>query len=137
MTTSRLAFLQTEALDVHVCMGATGVYWEEVAQFLAPQGLTVSGVNPAQIKAYAASRLTRSKTDALDARLIAEFCTERQPPPCSPDPKPKSPYGRSCCGWTRCKPCAPRKAIASASPTMACGALFKNTWIGSINRSSP
>ena len=70
-----------EALDVHVCMEATGVYWEEIAQFLATHGLTVSVVNPAQIKAYAASRLTRSKTDAIDARLIAEFCAERQPPP--------------------------------------------------------
>jgi transposase len=70
-----------QALDVHVCMEATGVYWEEIAQFLATHGLTVSVVNPAQIKAYSASRLTRSKTDALDARLIAEFCTERQPPP--------------------------------------------------------
>ena len=70
-----------EALDVHVCREATGVYWEDLAQFLATHGLTVSVVNPAQIKAYSASRLTRSKTDALDARLIAEFCTERQPPP--------------------------------------------------------
>ena len=72
---------QREALDVHVCMEATGVYWEDSAQFLATQGLTVSVVNPAQIKAYASSRLTRSKTDAVDARLIAEFCAERNPPP--------------------------------------------------------
>ena len=72
---------QREALDVHVCMEATGVYWEDSAQFLATQGLTVSVVNPAQIKAYAASRLSRRKTDAVDARLIAEFCAERNPPP--------------------------------------------------------
>ena len=65
----------------HVCMEATGIYWEDVAQFLATAGLTVSVVNPAQIKAYGSSRLTRSKTDAVDARLIADFCAERQPPP--------------------------------------------------------
>jgi transposase len=39
-------------------MEATGIYWEDSAQFLATQGLTVSVVNPAQIKAYACSRLT-------------------------------------------------------------------------------
>ena len=60
-------------------MEATGIYWEESAQFLALTGFTVSVVNPAQIKAYGASRLTRSKTDAVDARLIADFCAERQP----------------------------------------------------------
>jgi transposase len=69
------------AREVQVCMEATGIYWEDSAQFLATQGLTVSVVNPAQIKAYAASRLIRSKTDAVDARLIAEFCAERHPPP--------------------------------------------------------
>jgi transposase len=46
-------------------MEATGIYWEGVAQFLATADLTVSVVNPAQIKAYATSRLTRSKTDAV------------------------------------------------------------------------
>jgi transposase len=69
------------ATPVHVCMEATGIYWEALAQFLATAGITVSVVNPAQIKAYGASRLTRSKTDAVDARLIADFCAERQPEP--------------------------------------------------------
>jgi transposase len=77
-----LAWLTAQqAADTHVCLEATGVYGEDSAQFLATHGFTVSVVNPAQIKAYAASRLTRTKTDALDARLIAEFCAERQPPP--------------------------------------------------------
>ena len=73
-----------EALDVQVCLEATGVYWEDIAQFLATPGFTVSVVNPAPIKAYAASRLTRTKTDAVDARLIAGFCAERHPPPWQP-----------------------------------------------------
>lgn len=67
--------------DTHVCLEATGIYWEDVAQFLATEGFTVSVVNPAQIKAYAASRLTRTKTDAVDAHLLAEFCAERHPSP--------------------------------------------------------
>jgi transposase len=70
-----------QAIQVHACMEATGIYWEAIAQYLATAGVTISVVNPAQIKAYGASRLTRSKTDAVDARLIADFCAERQPAP--------------------------------------------------------
>jgi transposase len=77
-----VAWLSThDAAKPHVCMEATGIYWEEIAQFLATAGLTVSVVNPAQIKAYGSSRLTRTKTDAVDAKLIADFCAERQPLP--------------------------------------------------------
>jgi transposase len=68
---------------LHVCMEATGIYWEAVAEHLAQAGHTVSVVNPFQIKAFAQSCLTRSKTDAVDAQLIARFCAERQPEPWS------------------------------------------------------
>jgi transposase len=67
------------AANAHVCMEATGVYWEAVAEFLADKGKTVSVINPAQIKAFGASRLVRTKTDKVDAQLIAEFCCERRP----------------------------------------------------------
>jgi transposase len=69
------------APNPHVCMEATGVYWEAVAEYLAAQGLRVSVVNPSQIKAFGASRLVRTKTDKVDAQLIAQFCHERMPPP--------------------------------------------------------
>lgn len=69
------------ATTVHVCMEATGVYWEAVAEYLASQGMAVSVVNPAQIKAFGASRMVRTKTDKVDAKLIAEFCFERRPEP--------------------------------------------------------
>jgi transposase len=69
------------AASPHVCMEATGVYWEAVAEFLANKEWTVSVVNPAQIKAFGASRLVRTKTDKVDAQLIAEFCCERRPEP--------------------------------------------------------
>lgn len=67
------------ATSAHVCMEATGVYWEAVAQHLAAQQMTVSVVNPAQIKAFGASRLVRTKTDRVDAQLIADYCCERRP----------------------------------------------------------
>ena len=69
------------ATEPHACMEATGIYWEAIAQFLSAKGLAVSVVNPAHIKAYAASRLVRTKTDKADAKLIANFCAERNPTP--------------------------------------------------------
>jgi transposase len=65
--------------ETHVCMEATGVYWEAVAEHLANLGFQVSVMNPAQIKAFGASRLVRTKTDKADAKLIADFCAERNP----------------------------------------------------------
>lgn len=72
---------KNEASDAHVCMEATGVYWEAVAEHLAAQGMLVSVVNPAQIKSFGESRMVRTKTDKADARLIADFSHERQPDP--------------------------------------------------------
>lgn len=63
----------------HACIEATGVYWEASAEFLAAHDMQVSVVNPAQIKAFGGLRLVRTKTDAVDARLIAEFCLRMTP----------------------------------------------------------
>jgi len=70
-----------EAINIHVCMEATGVYWEGVAEYLAAQSMMVSVLNPSQIKAFGVSRMVRTKTDKVDAQLIAEFCFERKPEP--------------------------------------------------------
>lgn len=67
--------------DLHVCMEATGTYWEAVAESLADAGFTVSVVNPAQIKAFGTASLVRTKTDKVDARLIAAFCLAQHPEP--------------------------------------------------------
>lgn len=61
------------------CMEATGAYGEALALFLHAAGHTVSVVNPAAIKAFAGSRLSRTKTDKVDAELIARFCVAHQP----------------------------------------------------------
>jgi transposase len=63
----------------HVCMEATGIYWERVAEDLADHGFEVSVVNPAQIKAFAGALGVRTKTDAVDAKVIAEFCATAAP----------------------------------------------------------
>lgn len=63
----------------HICMEATGVYWEAAASDLVDNGFGVSVVNPAQIKAFGGSMGVRTKTDLVDAKVIAEFCAQRDP----------------------------------------------------------
>lgn len=72
--------------QVHVCLEATGPYGDGVATYLYERGYTVSVVNPARIKGYAASQMTRNKTDKLDAALIADFCRTQQPAVWTPPP---------------------------------------------------
>jgi transposase len=72
---------------VHACLEATGAYSEPLATYLREQGQVVSVINPAQIKSYAASHLSRARTDKADATLIARFCSERHPPAWSPLPR--------------------------------------------------
>jgi transposase len=66
-------------LRAHVCLEATGAYWEELAEFLVDAGFEVSVVNPVLIRKYAESLGERNKTDKIDARVIARFCAERCP----------------------------------------------------------
>ena len=79
------AWLQSYGVaHVHAGMEATNVYWEALAQHLADAGHRVSVINPALIKAHAQSLGVRSKTDAVDARTIADFVREKAPAPWQP-----------------------------------------------------
>lgn len=69
-------FAEKGLAEVKICMEATGSYGEKVADFLYDQGHKVSVVNPACVKSYARSRLTRHKTDGVDALLIAEYASK-------------------------------------------------------------
>lgn len=71
---------------VHACLEATGTYGEAVATALVDAGHTVSLVNPAAVRAFAASQLRRTKTDTVDAAVLADFCAAHQPPPWTPWP---------------------------------------------------
>ena len=73
-------------MELHACMESTGVYGEELAEYLYDQGFSVSVVNPARIKGFAQSELIRSKTDKVDASLIARFCSAMNPSLWTPDP---------------------------------------------------
>jgi transposase len=75
-----------EVRELHVCIEATGSYWEAVAVHLHTDGHKVSVVNPARIHAYGKSLLRRNKTDKLDADLIAQFCLAQNPMAWTPPP---------------------------------------------------
>ena len=64
---------------IHACMEATGSYGEDLAIYLHEAGHMVSIVNPARIKGFAQSELIRTKTDKMDAALIARFCLAMKP----------------------------------------------------------
>jgi transposase len=73
---------------VHACLEATGNYGEELAIYLHEAGHIVSIVNPARIKGFGQSELIRTKTDKIDAALIARFCLAMKPGPWIP-PSPE------------------------------------------------
>jgi len=60
-----------------VCMEATGLYFEQLAEFLHACGHEVVVMNPQCIKAFGRSELRRSKSDPLDAGLTAKFCEQK------------------------------------------------------------
>lgn len=81
------AWLTRNRVDAsHACMEATGALWESLATYLFDAGHTVSVVNPARIKAFGDSELSRTKNDKADAKLIARFCEAMKPAPWQPDP---------------------------------------------------
>lgn len=73
------AWLARHPGPLHICMEATGTYSQPLAEFLYQAGYTVSVVNPARVHAYARSEQLRTKTDAVDAALIARFCRAQRP----------------------------------------------------------
>lgn len=75
-----------KALDCHACMEATGCYGEVLAQYLHDNAIKVSIVNPAKIKGFAMTVLSRNKTDKADANLIAQFCKAMHPDVWTPTP---------------------------------------------------
>jgi transposase len=68
-----------DASEVYACMEATGAYWRALATYLFEAGHHVAVVNPRRIKAFAESELARSKTDGIDAAIIARFGLTQKP----------------------------------------------------------
>lgn len=72
---------------VHACLEATGPYAQALAEALFDAGHTVSLINPARSRAFAESLGVRTKTDAVDARMLARLCQALVPEPWEPAPK--------------------------------------------------
>jgi transposase len=70
---------QQSVVELQACMEATSIYGEALAEFLYGEGFQVSIVNPARIKGFAKSELLRTKTDSVDAALIARFGVAMKP----------------------------------------------------------
>lgn len=72
-------FLKSIPGNTWCIMEATGVYSLQLAVALYEKGIKVSVVNPLQIKRFAQTKLKRTKTDQVDAALIAEYGERMQP----------------------------------------------------------
>lgn len=59
--------------ELHVVMEGTGVYHEQAALALADAGVTVSIVNPAQVKDFGRGLAVRTKTDSVDSFVLARY----------------------------------------------------------------
>ena len=69
---TRLLELESEPSQILLCLEHTGVYIEKLTHTLDGRGLYIWVANPLLIK-YARVRFDRLKTDAADARKIAQF----------------------------------------------------------------
>lgn len=74
------------ASAVHTCMEGTGRLWIPLAEYLHARDFPVSVVNPMRISGFAKSDLRRSKTDKIDAKIIARFCRAQSPSTWTPPP---------------------------------------------------
>ena len=62
-----------------IVMEATGVYFLDLAIVLYKANLPIAVINPASFKRFAELMLTQSKTDSIDAALLAEFAQRMEP----------------------------------------------------------
>ena len=82
-----LAATEAPPAQTHVVLEATSSYWVALAVALHTAGYQVCVINPAQGRNLARSLSRRSKTDAIDAQMLAQFALERQPPIWTPPPQ--------------------------------------------------
>lgn len=79
-------FMEGEVV-VHLVAEVTGGYELPLLSFAFEEGWQVSTPNPKQLRDWAKGIGMRAKTDRQDARLLARFAAERQPPAQQPVPE--------------------------------------------------
>jgi transposase len=70
--------------QVHVIMEPTGTYHEPAALALTDAGLTLSLVNPAQLRKFAQGLGVKTKTDKADSAVLARYGATQNPPAWQP-----------------------------------------------------
>ena len=68
-----------ELSSMHACLEPTGRYGRAVALFLHRAGIRVSQVNSYSVLCHGRSKNFRSKTDRIDAYLLADYCLKENP----------------------------------------------------------
>jgi transposase len=76
--------VKNKAPKPHVVMEPTGMYHEGAALALADAGLTVSLVNPAQLRSFAQGLGVKTKTDKADSAVLARYGATQNPAPWQP-----------------------------------------------------
>jgi len=66
--------------NIHACFEPTGNYSNAIGYFLFEQGIRASRVNSYAVLHHGKSQKFRSKTDSIDAYLLADYCKKNQPP---------------------------------------------------------
>ena len=75
---------KNHAPSPHVIMEPTGVYHEPAALALTDAGLTLSLVNPAQLRSFAHGLGVKTKTDKADSAVLARYGATQNPPAWQP-----------------------------------------------------
>ncbi len=79
-----VSFRKDPGLPFRILMEATGVYYEEAAYYLKGRQFAVSVLVPNKTKHFGKSLDYKSKTDAIDAKILAQMALERALPEWEP-----------------------------------------------------
>lgn len=78
---ARLVSRLKRAAPTLIVLEATGGYERSLVLALAEAGLPAAVVNPRQVRDFAKARGVLAKTDAVDARVLAQFARDLKPRP--------------------------------------------------------
>lgn len=93
-----LRWLRKQAAQVRLCMESTGLYGLDAALALHQQpGIEIMVANPRSVRHFGCAMMQRSKTDPIDARLLAEYARRMPFQPW----QPPSRKGRQLCALAR------------------------------------
>jgi transposase len=83
----QLATVGVLPTQTRIVVEATSSYWVALAVALHAAGYQLCVINPAQARNFARSLSRRAKTDAIDAKVLAQLALERHPPRWTPPPQ--------------------------------------------------